>query len=77
MIADLQVDLKAEEIVMVTMLAHFGSAVLAGAHEDAQTIADLIFRAKDAEEVADRALAKLEATLRIAKSAIESELAEG
>jgi hypothetical protein len=72
MTMQIELDLKAGEIVIVTMLANLGASFLAGDKEAVQELGAMIMRIADSNVVAEQALEKLESSLALAKSMLET-----
>jgi len=73
MTTQIELDLKAGEIVIVTMLANLGASFLAGDKEAVQELGAMIMRIADSNAVAERALEKLEASLAMAKAVLDAD----
>lgn len=73
MVTQMELDLTASEVVVVTMLANLGSCLLAGDRAAAQELGAMIMRIEDSNAVAERALEKLEASLKLARTLLEQE----
>lgn len=73
MVTQMELDLTASEVVVITMLANLGSSLLAGDRAAAQELGAMIMRIEDSNAVAECALEKLEASLRLARTILEQE----
>lgn len=73
---EVTLDLQGAELVIVTMLANLGAAVLSGDKEAASDLGNMLMGMERSEQIAAIALDKLEASLKVAKDAIVSEKAE-
>jgi hypothetical protein len=73
MTTQIELDLQASEVVIVTMLAHLGAAFLSGDKEAVQELGAMIMRIADSNAVAERALEKLEASLAMAKAVLDAD----
>lgn len=67
---EMALELTASEIVIVTMLAHLGAAVLSGDRDTVQELGDMIVKSDSQAVVSSAALEKLEASLKAATSMI-------
>lgn len=72
MTTQIELDLQASEIVVVTMLANLGAAFLSGDKEAVQELGAMIMRIENSSGVAQLALEKLESSLALAKNILES-----
>lgn len=72
MTTQIDIDLRAGEIVIVTMLANLGASFLSGDKEAVQELGAMIMRIEDSNVVAERALEKLESSLALAKKILET-----
>lgn len=72
MTMQIELDLHASEIVIVTMLANLGASFLAGDKEAVQELGAMIMRIADSNVVAEKALEKLESSLALAKKMLET-----
>lgn len=72
MTTQIELDLQASEIVIVTMLANLGAAFLSGDKEAVQELGAMIMRIEHSSSVAAAALEKLESSLALAKSVLEA-----
>ena len=66
-VTELQLDLTASEVIVVTMLANMGASLLGGDEESVRSIGKMLMLDPEIETIALGALEKLEASLRLAK----------
>jgi hypothetical protein len=74
MVTQMELDLTASEVIIVTMLANLGASVLAGQQEQARELGAMIMNIPESAAVASDALEKLESSLALAKAVMEQEL---
>lgn len=63
----MDIDLTASELLVVTLLAFFGNAVLQGDREAMEEVSTMLLAFPDGEAISAKALEKLEAGIRLAK----------